>query len=425
MKKYVLILPALLIISVCLAQPKAELTLGYCYEMAEKNHPLSGQFELIERVAELKMKNLNKKYLPDLDLNGSAHYQSDVTKVPARVPVPEFQIEPIDKDWYKITLDLQQTIYDGGAVKRSKQYEEAERRVMAQEARVEIYKVREQINTVYFNILSMQENLRILELHREVLAERMKEVDAAVKNGALLDADLIQLEAEMIKIEQSAEEIRIALNASENILSELIGETIPQGSSYAIPQSRFDKVNYERSRPEFALMDYEQLKLEVMKEMTVTKDIPRFFGFGQLGYGRPGYDMLNNNFDDFYMVGLKMNWNIYGWGDTKNEKAILELNKQMIENSKRDFDRALTIKSEETLSQIEKYRMLIEKDREILALREKVTQTYASQLKNGVITSAEYISQLNAESEARLNLKLHEIQLSSAIIDYQTTNGDI
>jgi outer membrane protein TolC len=425
MKKYVLILPAVFLFSVCLAQPKAEISIGYCHEMAEKNHPLAAQFELIEQVTDLKVKNLNKNYLPDLDLNGSAHYQSDVTKVPTRISVPEFQIQPIDKDWYKITLDLQQTIYDGGATKRSKHLEEAEHQVAAQEARVEIYKVKEQINTVFFNILSFQENLRILDLHTEVLEKRMSEVDAAVKNGVLLEADLVQLQAEMIKIEQGRAEIRIAKDASQKILSELIGEKIPEGSSFIVPAKTFPEPNPERNRPEYTLMDYEQLKLEVMKEMAVTKDIPKFFGFGQLGYGRPGYDMLNNNFDDFYMIGLKMNWNIYGWGKTRNEKEILDLNKEMIENRRRDFERAITIQSEETLSEIEKYRMFIENDREILSLREKITKTYESQLKNGVITSAEYISQLNAESEARLNLKLHEIQLSSAIIEFRTTIGDL
>jgi outer membrane protein TolC len=425
MKKISLIALATVIALVSFAQQNQELTLEYCYEKAERNHPLNRQFQLIDKATELKIENLNKNFLPDLDINGSAHYQSDVTKVSSVLPMSEFRIEPIDKDWYKLTLDLQQTIYDGGLNKKNKMLEQAEKHLQAQEARIEIYKMKDQVNKVYFNILSLQENRRILELHSEVLHQRMEEVDAAVENGALLQSDLDQLRAELIKIDRHIKELEIGMNASVKILSELTGEEMPEGTVYKLPSPEMKKNTGLRTRPEYALMDYEQLKLETLKELTTARDLPKVFGFGQLGYGRPGFDMLNNDFEEFYLVGLKLNWSLYGWGKTKNEKEILEISKEMIENRKRNFDRAINIRSEEQLSEIQKYRMFIEKDREILELREKVTATYEAQLRNGVITTADYLEQLNAESEARLNLKLNEIRLASAIIDYQTTNGNI
>jgi len=425
MKKIFLITLALWSALSVFTQQVKEITLDYCYGKAEQNHPLSQNFQLIDRAAELKIENLNKNYLPDFDLNGSAHYQSDVTKVPSIVPMSEFRIEPIDKDWYKLTLDLQQTVYDGGLTKRNKMVEQAEKQIKAQEARVEIYKVKDQVNKLYFNILSLQENIRILKLHEEVLQQRMKEVEAAVGSGALLESDLDQLQAELIKIDQGMKELEIGMDVSGKILSEIIGEKIPEDALYKLPSPEIRKAYDPRTRPEYALMDYEQLKLETLKELTTARDIPKVFGFGQLGYGRPGFDMLNNDFEEFYIVGLKLNWSIYEWGKTKNEKEILEISKEMIENRKRNFDRVITIQSEEQLSEIKKFRMLIEKDREILELREKVTATYGSRLRNGVITTADYLEQLNAESEARLNLKLHEIRLAAAMINYQTTNGNI
>lgn len=425
MKKPVMILMACLLVTAAVAQSANGITLEYCYEKAEQNHPLSAQFELIDQATELKIKNINKNYLPDLSLNGSAHYQSDVTKVPTRVPMPEFQIEPIDKDWYKLSLDVQQTIWDGGLTRRNRLLEETEKQILSQENRVEIYQVKEQVNRAYFNMLAIQENMKILRLHEEVITERMDEVRAAVENGALLQSDLLQLRSELIKVRQKTGELQIAFETSGKVLSELIGEEIPGNAKLTLPEASLEKMDNLRKRPEYGLMDYRQVKLSAMKELASARDYPRFFGFGQVGYGRPGFDMLNNEFDDFYMVGVKLNWSIYGWGDTKNQKEILELNRKMIENQKNNLDRTLSIRGEERLSEIRKYRMLIEKDQEILEIREEITRTYESQLKNGIITSSDYITQLNAESEARLNLSINRIRLVSAIIDYKTTLGDI
>jgi outer membrane protein TolC len=400
------------------------ITLEQCQLLAEQNHPLANQFELIDEVNELKLKNIKKNYLPDMALNGSMHYQSDVTKVPAVIPVPELEIQPIDKDWYKISLDVQQAIYDGGVTKKQKLVEEADRQIQIQQNHVQLYQIREQVNKVFFNILTLQENLNILHLHSEVLDARISEVETAVRSGVLLDSDLSELLAERIVIDQRKAEIMIAKETSKEILSELISVEIPPDASFEMPAVTIEDYSPGRKRPEYLLMDMEQQKLDALKKSAVTKEIPRFYGYGQVGYGRPALDMLNNNFEDFYLIGLKMNWNIYDWGNTRNQKKILDLNKSMIENRKNDLDRAIRIKADEESSEIRKYQMLIEKDKEILQLRESLTKTYESQLKNGIITSAEYITHLNAESEARLNLVLHEIQLAEAGMSYLVTVGE-
>jgi outer membrane protein TolC len=76
-------------------------------------------------------------------------------------------------------------------------------------------------------------------------------------------------------------------------------------------------------------------------------------------------------------------------------------------------------------SEVLKYEKIILKDREILDLRSKVVKEYASRLDHGVITATEYLNELNAESEARLNINIHKIQLVQAKYQYLSAIGQL
>jgi outer membrane protein TolC len=73
---------------------------------------------------------------------------------------------------------------------------------------------------------------------------------------------------------------------------------------------------------------------------------------------------------------------------------------------------------------IDKYKDLIHSDDQIIVLRKQVKDASAAQLENGVITSSDYIREVNAEEQARQNQVLHRLQLLQAIIDQKTTTGN-
>ncbi len=54
-----------------------------------------------------------------------------------------------------------------------------------------------------------------------------------------------------------------------------------------------------------------------------------------------------------------------------------------------------------------------------------ITRTKESQLKNGVITTSAYIIELNAETQAKINKQLHEIQRLKEIVNMNTITGNI
>lgn len=400
-------------------------TLEWCLQQAVSTHPLQRQFPLVEESGALKIQNLNKNYLPDLSLNGQASYQSDVTKVPVRIPESPFQIEPIDKDWYKLTLDLAQVIYDGGATQKSKSIEEIDREIEKQDLRTNLYKLNQQVIKVYFSILTIRENLSLIEVHEEEVRSRLEEVNSAVRAGAVLESNADILRAELLRLEQQKTELLVSRSYSYRILSELVSADIPDGTVLVVPGEKEELPQNGLKRPEYMAFQYLDKKIEATRKMTSVKEIPRLMAFGQLGYGRPGYDMLNNKFDDFYMVGLRLQWDIWNWGKVKNERRILDLNKEIISSNRDAFTRNLTIEQQQVLAEVEKYRKLISRDEQIVPLREKVAGTAASQLRNGVITSTEYLAEQNSATEARLMMSLHKLQLIKAQYDYLVTIGEL
>lgn len=398
-------------------------TLDYCLNQALANHPLFDQYDLLASSSGLKIKNFNRNYLPEMNINGDAHYQSDVTEIPSIIP--SFTIEPLDKDQYRISLDVSQMIYDGGLTKKNKDVEYIDNQINQQNIGIDLYRLKEKVIGVYFSIISLQENRELLNVNRQNLQFRLKEVESGVKNGVVLSSNAEILKAELLKIDQKEIEIEAGILSGYKVLSILTGDTIINGTELQWGNPVIEPYLPGHDRLEYNLFSLQQQKAESMKKLVSSKLKPRLLAYGQAGYGRPGFNMLLNEFDDYYIVGAKLSWNFWNWNKTRNEKSILDLQKEILASSRESFDQSIAVDLERRMAEIVKIETLLPKDEEIADIRAGIVQTYASRLQNGVITATEYITELNAETEARLNLKIHQIQLVRAKYEYLSTAGKL
>ena len=209
------------------------------------------------------------------------------------------------------------------------------------------------------------------------------------------------------------------------MLSEYLNRTLPVGTVFKLPETDEGAVVYDNKRLEMQLFDIQMNKLEVSKKLSTTRIMPRFNAFGQGGYGRPGFNMLSNDFDFFYIVGAKLSWNISGFYQTAREKKIIDIQKNLLDVQKQTFDKNLKLSSQKDLSDITKFQQLIDKDNEIVALRQNITHASSVQLENGIITATEYVTELDAEIQAKLNIELHKLQLQMAKINYLNAMGKL
>lgn len=396
-------------------------TLEQCQTWACEKHPVLKQLDLYQQILDLKNENNATSFLPQLNLNGQATYQSAVTKI--AIPLPNIKIPTVDKDQYKFYLDFKQTIWDGGLSKAKELINNAENAGNRQQTEVELYQVKEKVNQFFFTSFLIQENLKILEKKTETLAERRKIVESAVNNGMVLSSELDQLLAELIKTDQMVIELKSNNETVLYALSILTGKTTEQLKNLTLPEE-LAVSDLPLKRPELDLFSKQNELLNANSEILQKQRNPRLFGFGQAGYGKPGLNMLNNKFDTYYLVGLGFSWNVLDWKTTSRQKQIIKLQQDIVQTKQESFVQNIDLASDQQTKQISQITELLKTDQELISIRERITKASASKLENGSITMADYIQDLNAETTARLMLETRKIQLKEARIKLENIRGN-
>ena len=414
-------LTALLVLLSLVVNAQQKLTLEDFYALANKNYPIAKQVELLHQKSIYEMDALKKGKLPKIDLNTQATYQSEVTELP--IKIPNVVVTPLNKDQYRATLDVNQLIYNGGVINANTKLKEAQTKTQQQQVEVSLYQLKTRINQYYFSILLLQEKEALLFSKQEQLNSRIKEVQSGVKYGAILPASEKVLEAEILKIKQQLIEIKSDKTKLFQNLATLTYSPIENTTKLERPNFIID-LKKESNRPELKLFDLQSQQIETSSILLSKNQLPKINAFGQAGYGNPGLNMLNNSFETFYMVGLKANWNVFDWNKTKAEKQALSVSKEIVNSEKETFVLNNHMQLQEFENEIQKNQEILNSDNEIIVLRNEVLQSSDSQLKNGVITSSEYLVEFTNLYEAKTNQKLHEVQLELAKANYLILNGN-
>jgi outer membrane protein TolC len=413
----------LLVIIVRVSGIYSQINLEACLDSALANHPRSYDLELLRKISSNKIENYSSAWYPNLDLKAQATYQSDVIDFDLDAPVPGLTFPAVSKDQYKVYLDLRQTIYEGGKIRESKLIEELKLESSLTETEKEIEDIRKNIVEVYYNILKLQENIAILNLMRSQLEENLDILNAANEQGVALKSDLKLIEVEIMNTNQDIKNLEKRRRTLMEILGSLTGIDIDIQTS--LQNTSFEDFQMSVERKEIKMLEQ---KKEVLKKTTDLLDAsrkPLAYAFGQAGYGRPGLNMISDEFDSYYLVGIGLQWNIYDWGKTRREKNIISYQMDLMENKKEDLNEMITRARTNQMSQIEEHKGNIETYGDMLQLREDISETYRRQLKKGTIKTIDYLKVLNEEKIMRLKLKSEKIALQQAMANYMLISGDL
>ena len=428
MKRNVLIIIVLIISLANTLNAQKILTLKECYDQAMTANALASEKKGYTDISKLKDENLVMGWLPTLDANGSLIYNSsvvDLSGVLGSLPIPGIAnaIKPLPNEQYKITLDINQVIYDGGAIKGARALEKADLSVNEKQTETDLYKLRGQINGYYFNLLLLARQNELLNNYLEIIKKRIASMQSAVNNGVIIKSDVDVLTSEKINIEQQLAENEIRKSSLIKILSDLTGNKIEASTELILP-SISGELSNELSRPELQLFDLRKEQLAAGMKVIESKRLPKAIGFATLGYGNPpGSNFFKNEFAPYYVLGASIKWNIFDWNKAKNEKQIISFQQGILDNRKNDLTDNLKRLLEAKNSEIESLKALIDRDSELITLRKKITASAESQYQNGIITATEYLNELNTERQAVINYEIHKINLSMARIEYLNISG--
>jgi outer membrane protein TolC len=424
MKQRIQIIILITCLSSPLLYPQKAITLRDCYDMAAKRSSLAGEKEAYNSIWQLKDENLSKSWLPTLDANGSVVYNSevvDLSKQFAGLPMPAVPLMPHDQ--YKLTIDINQMIYDGGVVKKTRAVEQADLKVNQQITETDLYKLRSQINSCYFSILLIERQKELLSNYSELIGKRLKSMQSAVDNGMILKSDIDVMSSEKIKIELQLNEAEIKRGSLISVLSDLTGETIAPGSTFILPQIA-DQMDTLLLRPELLVFDLRNEQLEAGLGVIGTKRLPKAFGFATLGYGNPpGSNFFRDEFAPYYIIGAGIKWNIWDWNKVNNEKQQIKLQQVILENRKSDLTDNIKRSLDMKESEIRSYENSISRDAELITIRKRITASADSQYANGSITATELLNEMNSQKQAEINAEIHRINYEMAKVEYLNISG--
>lgn len=406
-------------------------TLDECQQAAEKNYPLIQQYGLIEKTTRLTIVNIQKGWLPQVSAQAQATYQSDVTAWPNEMKTMMsgmgIDMQGLTKDQHRVGIDVQQTIYDGGVIGSQKRIAREQGKVQTAQNEVNIYHVRKRVNEMYFGLLLIDEQIKLNNDLQTMLAGNENKLESMTKRGTAAESDLQSVKAERLNAVQKATELASQKQMLQRMLSTFCGMEVTEVRK---PQVKADGggVMAENRRPELKALDAQLSVLNAQEKALNAALMPKVGVFAQGFYGYPGMnmfeDMMRHKWSWNGIIGARITWNIGALYTRKNDKAKLQLQRNMTENSREVFLFNNYLDQIQQNEDIARYQKLMAQDGEIISLRQAVRKAAESKLAHGIIDVNDLVREINQENAACVQQSVHEIEMLKEIYDNKYTTNN-
>jgi outer membrane protein TolC len=389
--------------------------------------PRSRELQLLMRQTNLRLRNISAQRLPIVTVDGQAQYQSDVAHLATSLPgVSALFLPP--KDTFDSGIRLDQRLFDA-TVSAQSALERAQLAENQGRVRTTLFSLRQQVNDAFFAACALQARAGALGATIDDLNARLREMTARVGEGTALGADAAAIEATMLQRQQDADDLQASRRAALNRLVTLTGQPIADTDMLVLPnvaaavvQARQSQANL-RTRPEYEQFARTRERLVRQQDLTAAQERPRLSTYGRIGYGKPGLNFAQSEFESYAFGGVRLQWNAWTWGSGAREREALAIQQQIVGADEAAFARSLTTAIEGDEAAIDRLQRALETDKRIVMLREQVDRATQIRLQEGVVTASEYLDR-NAELlQARFARAEHEVELAQAGAHLLTTLG--
>ena len=425
MNKRKIMLSLVMLPTVILAQ-----TLEECQQAAERNYPLIKQYGLIEKTTQLTVANIQKGWLPQVSASAQATYQSDVMSWPDQMKTMMtgmgIDMKGLTKDQYRVGIDVNQTLFDGGVISSQKAIARQQGKVQEAQTEVQLYNIRKRVNEMYFSLLMLDEQIVLNHDMQELLAGNELKLQAMMKSGTAAESDWQSVKAERLKVMQQATSLESQKRMQTMMLSTFCGiET--NNIQKPLVKAENGELMSESHRPELRALDAQIGLLNAQEKALNAALMPKLGVFAQGYYGYPGLnmfeDMMSHKWSLNGIIGARLTWNIGALYTRKNDKAKLQLQRDLTESNREVFLFNNRMEQLQQSEEISRYKQLMNDDAEIISLRAAVRKAAESKLSHGIIDVNDLLREINQENAARVQQSMHEIEMLKEIYDKITTNN--
>lgn len=405
----------------------AQVTLDECRRLAREHYPEIRQYDLVRQTEQYTLSNARRAWLPQLSLAAQATWQTDVPSFPnalaGMLAQQGIDMPGMNKDQYKVALELNQTLWDGGKSGADKRIAQAEAAEQARSADVDLYALQGRVDNLFFGILLLDERIAQTRLTIDLLRSNLDKVRALQRNGVAMQTDADAVEAELLTVNQQLTQVTASRESYRRMLEVFIGR--PLGGEPLARPDVAEPHTFEPARPELALFDATADKLTAQERLVKSATRPRFGLFAQGYYGYPGMDyfqsMMSPDWSWNALVGVKMSWNFGAYYTKKNSLNKLRTAKAQVEVQRDIFLFNTRLQTTEENGDIARLRKALADDDRIVALRRSVREAAESKLRNGVIDTNDLLQKITDEATAATARSAREIELLKSIYELKHT----
>ena len=403
-------------------------TLEECQQAAEKNYPVIKRYDLIGRTTELTVSNLQKEWLPRITASAQATYQNAVAAWPESIKSVYqrmgLDMKGLKKDQYKVGIDVQQTLYDGGVISSQKRIARQEGKLQEAQNDVNQYQLRQRVNEMYFSLLLLNEQIRLNDDVKALVLSSEKKLAAMVKGGTAATSDYENVMAERLAAEQQ----NSSLKAQQQMLQRLLSVFCGMEVNHLQKPKPAEVSTTTNNRPELSMFD-SQIKLVEAKEKALNARLmPKLGLFAQGYYGYPGYNIFEDMMDRKWtlngIVGIKMSWDLSAFYTHKNDRERLNMERKMAENAREVFLFNSRLDEIQHTEDVDRYQKMVQADEEIITLRTNVRKAAESKLAHGIIDVNSLLREINNENAAKAQQAIHEIDMLKEMYNLKYTNNE-
>lgn len=385
------------------------LTISECYRLARENYPMIRQFGLIKESEKYDLENATSGYLPQFSISANAMYLSDSPEVMGQSLLPQEQ--------YRAQIGVTQVIWDGGDISAKKRLTSAQAKAELENNEVILYELNDRVNRIFFGILLQNESLRQNGTYQKDIKDVIASVKAMIENGTANEYDLNLLEVELLNAKQKESEIRSLRSAYMKMLSFLINRRIDESTTLERPES-VEKLKTEILRPELGYYAAREEFLEAKRDSVDAGLMPKISLFGYGGYGKSSFASLRD--EKFYgLGGISFSWSFGNYYTEQNEKLKISASQKMVRAQAEEFIFNTRLRMIQEDGEIKKMGELITRDAEIVRLRKSITNLALARMKNGTISTTDFIRELNAKELSEQTYISHSLEKLSREYNYK------
>lgn len=397
----------------------AQVTLSECVEKARNNYPQIQELGLIREAEKYDLSTASQSWLPQLTISGKAQYQSKVVEMPFEIPEFKFNLP---HDQYSLVGEVSQTIWDGGSTASKKRLVSADAKIQSKQLEVSLYGLRQKVENIFLGILLIDKQITQNEIAVKSLYRNRESVLAGIEHGVSYQSNLSIVDVNILNYKQTISSLHADRQAYVDILGRLTGEDLSQ-ARFVEPPVDLPIDTATLARPELQLYKAQLEQTQIQRRDLQSNLYPKLNLSLQGGIGRPGLNILKNEFEPYYIVGVKLQWNLGALYSRKNDIRKIAVQKERIERQQEAFVLNTMLDVTDQLNEVHKAEQVLAQDREIIRLREDIRQAGEEQYKQGVIMLTDLMDMIDEEFNARVAQSLHQVQLVMAICELRNTLG--